>query len=202
MSVQRWALSAIVLVLSVSAAASPQDAAAPAPRHDDAGASASPADYVIGPDDQLSIIFFQNKDMSGDVVVRPDGKISLPLLNDIQASGLTPDALRGRIEAEARRFMQNPNPTVLVRQINSRKVSILGWVEKPGSYPLVTRTTVLELIAAAGGLKQYAAGSRIVIMRTIDGRQTSTKFNYAQVVAQRNVSQNIELKPGDIVIVP
>jgi polysaccharide biosynthesis/export protein len=171
-------------------------------RPDSATAIMPPADYVIGPQDQLSIIFFLNKDMSADVVVRPDGKISLPLLQDIQASGLTPVQLRERVSIEAKRFMQEPNPTVVVREINSRKVSILGWVERPGTYSLMGPTTVLQLIAAASGLKEYAKSSRIVVMRNDGGRQTTFKFNYKQVTAQKHVEQNIELKPGDVIIVP
>src|SRR2546426_5497092 len=110
---------------------------------------APPPDYVIGPEDQLSVVFWHDKDMSADIVVRPDGKISLPLLNEIQASGLTPEQLRQRVSAEAKRFIQDPNATVVVRQINSRKVFITGAVEKPGTFPLNGPTTVLQLIAMA-----------------------------------------------------
>jgi polysaccharide export outer membrane protein len=176
---------------------------APAASADTARPAVVPSsDYVIGPEDQLSVVFFQNRDMSADVVVRPDGKISLPLLNDIQASGLTPEQLRQFVSTQAKRFIQEPNATVVVRQINSRKVSIIGSVEKPGTYPLVGPTTVLQLIGNAAGLKEYADSRKIVIVRTEQGRQQNYAFNYKDVIAQKNIAQNIELKPGDTVIVP
>jgi polysaccharide export outer membrane protein len=161
-----------------------------------------PPGYVIGPEDQLSVLFWQDKEMSSDVVVRPDGKISLPLLNEIQASGLTPEELRQAITAQAKRFMQEPNATVIVRQINSRKVFITGSVEKPGFYPLNGPTTVLQLIAMAAGIAPYADEKNIVIIRNDSGRQATYKFDYKAVVAQKNTAQNIELKPGDTVVVP
>jgi polysaccharide export outer membrane protein len=161
-----------------------------------------PADYVIGPDDQLTIVFFQNKEMSSEVVVRPDGRISLPLLNDVEASGLTPDELRTRLDVEAKRFMQSPNSTVVVRQINSRRVSILGWVERPGTYPLFAHASVLELIATAGGLKEYANADHIVVKRLEGGRRATLKFNYKHVINDQNGALDISLKPGDIVVVP
>ena len=140
--------------------------------------------------------------MSADVVVRPDGKISLPLINEVMASGLTPEQLRQKVAAEAKRFVQDPNATVVVRQINSRKVFITGAVEKPGSYPLIVPTTVLQLIATAGGVKEYADSRKVVIIRNESGRQVTHNFNYKEVVSQKNMQQNIQLKPGDTVVVP
>ena len=165
-------------------------------------ATTVPPDYVIGPEDQLSVVFYRDKDMSADVVVRPDGKISLPLLNDIQASGLTPDQLRQKVSLEAKRFVQDPNATVVVRQINSRKVFITGAVEKPGTYPLIGPATVLQLIATAGGVKEYADSRKIVIIRREGGKQTTFDFNYKEVVGRKNMQQNIELRPGDTIVVP
>lgn len=161
-----------------------------------------PSDYVIGPDDHLTVMFWRDKDLSADVIVRPDGKISLPLLNDVQAAGLTPEQLREQVTTEAKRYVEDPNATVVVRQINSRKVFITGQVEKPGPYALTAPTTVLQLISTAGGLKEYAKRSKIVIMRTENGRQTSLRFNYDDVINQKNLKQNVELKPGDTVLVP
>jgi len=158
-------------------------------------------DYVIGPEDQLSIVFFQNHDMSADVVVRPDGKISLPLINEIKASGLTPEQLREEVRTDARRFVQEPNPTVVVKQINSRKVFITGAVEKPGSYSLNGPTTILQLIAAAGGLKEYADSKNIAIVRNDNGRPASLTFNYQEFLTKKNFEQNVRLQPGDTVIV-
>jgi polysaccharide export outer membrane protein len=165
-------------------------------------ATTVPPDYVIGPEDQLSVVFYRDKEMSADVVVRPDGKISLPLLNDIQASGLTPDQLRQKVSLEAKRFVQDPNATVVVRQINSRKVFITGAVEKPGAYPLIGPTTVLQLIATAGGVKEYANSQKILIIRKEGSAEKTFDFNYKEVVGRKNMQQNIELRPGDTIVVP
>ena len=165
-------------------------------------ATGVPSEYVIGPDDQLTILIWVGKDLSADVVVRPDGRISLPLLNEVQAAGLTPDQLRERITQQAKRYVDDPQATVVVRQINSRKVFITGEVDKPGSYSLTTPTTVLQLISIAGGLKEYAKKKKIVVMRTENGRQISFPFNYQDVSRGKNLKQNIELKPGDMVVVP
>ena len=157
---------------------------------------------MIGPDDQLSVVFWRDKDLSADVVVRPDGKISLPLLNDVQAGGLTPEQLRHSVTEEAKRYVEDPTASVVVRQINSRKVFITGEVEKPGTYPLAGPTTVLQLLATAGGLKEYADKEKIVVLRRESGREVAYRFNYKQVIQQKNPGQNIELKPGDTVVVP
>ena len=168
-----------------------------------APASAVPTSYVIGPDDVLSVLFWRDKDLSQDVVVRPDGKISLPLVNEIQAGGLTPSQLREAVNVVARQYVEDPNVTVVVKQINSRKLFITGQVEKPGPYPMSGPTTVLQLISMAGGLKEYTDGKRILIMRTDKtGRQMSHLFNYRQVTSGKNLAQNIELQPGDTVVVP
>jgi len=167
-----------------------------------AAAVVAPADYVIGPEDQLSIVFWRDKELSADVVVRPDGKISLPLLNDVQASGLTPEQLRVSVLDQAKRYIEDPTPSVVVKQINSRKVFITGEVEKPGTYPLIGPTTVLQLIATAGGVKEYAEREKIVVLRNEAGKQVNYRFNYKEVIQQKNPQQNIQLKPGDTVVVP
>ncbi len=161
-----------------------------------------PEDYVIGADDVLTVVFWRDKDMSADVVVRPDGKITLPLLNDVYAAGLTPDQLRERIQAEAGKYLEDPTPTIVVKQINSRKIFITGEVEKPGPYLLTSPTTVLQLIAMAGGLRDYAHRKDIVIMRTEGGRHLTYPFDYAAVAKRSKLQQNIFLKPGDTVVVP
>ena len=161
-----------------------------------------PPGYVIGADDQLSIVYWREKDMSADVVVRPDGLISLPLLNDIQASGLTPDQLRLAITQRATKFVEEPTVSVVVKAINSRKVFITGQVAKPGPYPLAAPTTVLQLIATAGGVSEYANKKKIVVVRKENGKESTLRFNYDDVMKGKNMAQNIELKPGDSVIVP
>jgi polysaccharide export outer membrane protein len=161
-----------------------------------------PPGYVIGPDDVLTIVFWRDKEMSADVVVRPDGKISLPLVNDVQAAGLSPEQLRSQLTQAAEKFIAEPNATVVVKEIHSRKVFITGNVAKAGTYPLSGDMNVLQLIALAGGLAEYADAKNIVVMRNEGGQSQSFKFNYKDVVKQKNVQQNILLKPGDTVVVP
>lgn len=164
---------------------------------------AVPAGYTIGPEDVLAIVFWRDPDLSAEVVVRPDGRITLPLLNDIAAAGLTPEALRERILDEAARFVEAPNATVIIKAMNSRKVFITGEVEKPGAYPLTGPLRVLQLIAVAGGLKEYAKRDRIFIARFDRGQQVAYPFHYDSVLLdRRNLGQNIELQPGDTVVVP
>lgn len=158
--------------------------------------------YVIGPDDVLAILFWRDKDTSAEVVVRPDGKITLPLINDVQAAGLTPDQLRARVQEAAQQYFEDPNVSVVVRQVNSRKVFITGTVAKPGTYPLTSKTTVLQLIAMAGGLADFAKKDRIMVMRTENGETRSYRFNYKDVSEGKKLEQNIALRPGDTVIVP
>lgn len=184
-----------VLATPAASAQSARTALAPA-------AVVAAPDYLIGADDVLSVVFWRDKDMSADVVVRPDGKISLPLLNDIVASGLTPEQVRDRIVAEARRFISDPTATVVVKEIKSRRVFITGQVEKPGTYTLTGPTTVLQLIALAGGLREFASGKKIAIMRNEPAGPVGYRFNYEEVANRKNLKQNIELKPGDTVVVP
>jgi polysaccharide export outer membrane protein len=158
--------------------------------------------YIIGPSDVLSIVFWREKDMTADVLVRPDGNISLPLLNEIQAAGLTPAQLRDRILKEASRFLEDPSPTVVVKEIHSRQVYITGQVEKPGPYQLTGTTTVLQLIAMAGGLREFVDGKNIIVVRNENGSQQTYPFDYQDVLKRKYFRQNIELKPGDTVVVP
>ena len=193
-------------LVGVSSSAGAQTAApapqpAPAAQPTPTGVT-PPADYVIGPDDVLSIVIWREKEMSSEVVVRPDGKISLPLVNELQAAGLTPAQLRSAVEKAASKWVKEPDATVIVKTINSRKVSILGNVGKAGTYPLTGDMTVLQLIAQAGGLQEYADAKGITIMRKQDGRDITLKFNYKDVVKGKNLQQNVSLKPGDTVIVP
>jgi polysaccharide export outer membrane protein len=162
----------------------------------------APPGFVIGPEDVLTVFFWRSKELSGDVTVRPDGKVSLPLLNDIDAAGLTPEQLRQKLVEGAARFLEDPTATVVVKTINSRKVFITGQVGKPGAYSLIGPMTVMQLIALAGGLSEYADDKNIVITRTKDGRPISFAFNYKEVSRRKRLQQNIELLVGDVVIVP
>jgi polysaccharide export outer membrane protein len=199
-----------IVVLLVGCATAPraaQTASAPALGSSTAPAASAapvvtvPADYVIGADDVLTIRFWNDDDLSGDVLVRPDGRISLKLLNDVQAGGLTPEELRVRLTEAADKFIVDPTVTVQVKTINSRRVFINGNVAKAGPYPLTAPTTVVQLISMAGGLLEYADDKNITVIRRENGRQISFKFNYNDVSKGRNLSQNIELKPGDTILV-
>lgn len=161
-----------------------------------------PADYIIGPEDVLTVVFWREKELSADVVVRPDGMITLPLVNDLKAAGLTTEQLRAAVVEAAGRFVEDPNATIVVKQINSRRIFITGVVGRPGPYPLSSSMTVLQALSIAGGVADFAKKDRILIMRK-EGSQTKTfKFNYKDVIKGRNLEQNIELKPGDTIIVP
>jgi polysaccharide export outer membrane protein len=161
-----------------------------------------PPGYVIGPDDVLTVVFWRDKEMSTEVSVRPDGKVTLPLVNDVVAAGKTPDQLRAEIAEAASRFVEQPTVTVVVKTINSRKVFITGMIGKSGAFPLTGPTTVLQLISMAGGLHEFADTKNIIINRVENGRQVALKFNYNDVRKGKKLEQNIELKPGDTVVVP
>jgi polysaccharide export outer membrane protein len=161
-----------------------------------------PEHYIIGPGDVLGIVFWREKELSGDVSVLPDGRITLPLINEVAAAGLTPEQLRSALIEAARQFVTDPTATVVVRQVNSRRVFVTGMVAKPGQYPLYQTMTVLQLIATAGGLLEYAQSEDIVIIRREPGHIVSFSFNYKQVIKKKNLHQNIDLKPGDTVVVP
>jgi len=195
----------LVLGCASTAVAEPQAAAGAAQTAATSAVSAGsvlPAGYVIGPSDVLSIVFWRDKDMSADVTVRPDGKITLPLLNEVTAGGFTPEELRVRLVEAAKKYLEDPNATVAVKEVHSRNVFITGNVAKPASYPLTGEMTALQLIALAGGLLEYADASAIVIIRSEAGKTEYLKFNYKDVIKQKNVRQNVLLKPGDTVVVP
>ncbi|MBI1875761.1 MAG: polysaccharide biosynthesis/export family protein [Acidobacteria bacterium] len=162
----------------------------------------APADYVIGPSDLLSIVFWKEKDLTCDVVVRPDGRISVPLLNDVQAAGLTPEQLRQTIVQSAKRFIEQPVVAVVVKQISNNRVFIAGQVLKPGPFPLAGPTTVLQVISMAGGVTEFADRKNIIITRQERGGQRTFRFNYAEVIKGKNLEQNIVLKAGDTIMVP
>jgi polysaccharide export outer membrane protein len=160
-----------------------------------------PTDYLIGPDDVLSIVFWRDADMTQEVTVRPDGNITLPLMGDVKAAGLRPAELRDQVAKSASKFIEDPNVTVVVKQINSRNVFITGGVTRPGPYPVSGQMTVLQLIAVAGGLTEFADAKSIRILRVDNGKTQSLKFNYNEVLDGKKLEQNIVLKPGDSVMV-
>jgi polysaccharide biosynthesis/export protein len=160
-----------------------------------------PPGYVLGADDVLIVMFWREKEMSAEVAVRPDGMIALPLLNDVKAEGLTVEQLRQQVEKLAAEFVKEPSATVVVKQINSRRVFVTGNVTKAGIYPLTGAMTVLQAIAAAGGLNEYADEKSVSVMRVENGQTRQFKFNYKDVTRGKHLEQNIELRPGDTVVV-
>lgn len=158
-------------------------------------------EYTLGPDDVLAVVYWGDKDLSAEVVVRPDGFISLPLLNDVEALGLTPTQLAERVAKLAAVYLEEPAVTVVVKQINSRKVFITGEVGKPGQYQLGGPTTVLQLIAMAGGLTPFAKTETIAIIRSGANGPVTFTFNYKKAARLEDLDGNIVLMPGDTVIV-
>lgn len=195
------AAAALLLRPASSSAQSGTSATSSAARAE-AAPIAVPDDYVIGPEDVIGVMFWREPDMSGDLTVRPDGKITLPLIGEVVAVGLKPEALRGEVQKAASRYLADANVTVVVRQIHSRKVFITGEVAHPGAFPLSSPHTVLQLIALAGGLNEYADGDHITVMRTSGGKTQVFKFNYKAVSKGKQLEQNILLQPGDTVVVP
>jgi polysaccharide export outer membrane protein len=150
----------------------------------------------------LDINVWKETDVSRTVPVRPDGKISLPLLNDLQAAGLTPMQLQQQITEKLRKFLTEPQVTVIVTQINSQRVYIMGEVNHAGTFPLLPNTTILQLITTAGGFTQFANTSKVRLVRNENGKQTTYSFNYKEVMEGKRPEQNLTLKPGDSIVVP
>ena len=176
-----------------SAQATPDNSAAKA--HDDT--------YIIGKDDVLSINVWKEAEISRSVPVRSDGKISLPLVGEVQAAGNTPLKLEQDITAKLKNYIAEPEVTVIVQQVNSQKFNILGMVNKPGLYPITNSPTVLDAIAMAGGFRDFAKQRSIYVLReNSNGTRTRIPFDYKEVVKGKNPEQNIKLQPRDTVVVP
>lgn len=159
--------------------------------------------FIIGKNDVLAIDVWKEPDISRSIPVRSDGKISLPLVGEIQAAGETPLKLEQNIASRLKSFIEEPEVTVIVQQINSEQFNILGMVAKPGTYPLVGSPTVLDAIALAGGFRDFAKQKSIYVLRqNSDGNQARLVFNYKEVIKGRNSTQNIVLQPRDTIIVP
>jgi polysaccharide export outer membrane protein len=163
--------------------------------------SGLPARFVIGVGDVLAITFWRDEKLSRDVLVRPDGKISLPLLNDVTAAGYTPEQLAGALTQAAVKYITEPDVSVVVKEIHSRRVFVVGEVATPGAIALSGEMNVLQLIAMAGGLHEYADKKHILIIRTERGQEKRLKFNYDDVLDGKNTKQNILLQPGDTIVV-
>lgn len=162
------------------------------------GAPVDPKTYIIGAEDILMIKVWREPELSGPVGVRPDGMISLPLLGDVEAGGTTPEKLAERITEGFSKYVTNPEVMVSVASVNSKKYFISGEVLRPGSYPLVVPTTILEALAIAGGFREYADRKNILILRG----PKRYSFNYRQVIKGKDMQQNMLLENGDHIIVP
>src|SRR5262245_4888588 len=163
--------------------------------------SAAPAKFVIGVGDVLSITFWRDERLSRDVLVRPDGKIALPLINDISAAGYTPEQLATALSAAATKYITEPDVTVMVKEIHSRRVFVVGEVVTPGAATLTGAMTVLQVLGVAGGLHEYADKKHIIILRSERGQQKRFTFNYEEVLQGKNMKQNILLQPDDTIVV-
>lgn len=181
-------------------AADVQPAKPPAPDAQTAGGNV-PSDYVIGADDTLHITVWKEPDMSATLPVRPDGKISLPLLDDVQAAGMTPMQLAGSIREKLKKYIADPRVTVVVTAMNSQRIYVLGEVTHTGAMPLLPHMTVLQALASAG-FTQFANLKAIYLLRVQDGKQTKLRFNYKDAIKGRGDQENIVLKPGDTIVVP
>ncbi|MBA3757239.1 MAG: polysaccharide biosynthesis/export family protein [Nitrosomonas sp.] len=189
-------------------AGSPQAPSTAGPRHGVEGAEKSSLtvtpDYIMGPEDVLEITVWKNADLSKQVQVRPDGRISLPLIGDVSAVGRTAGQLTEEISARLKSYMENPTVSILVKEVNSYQIYVLGEVNAPGKYPLKSKTTLLQAITIAHGFTQVAARNKIVVFRFgKDGEGLhKIKASYDDIVLRDGSDQNIELKPGDQIVVP
>src|SRR5579885_2343392 len=162
---------------------------------------ASVRDYVIGPEDVLDISVWKEPDLSRSLPVRLDGKISMPLLNDVQAAGLTATELSQSITEKLKKYLNAPRVTVMVSQMNSQRIYVLGEVTRPGAYPLLPGMTILQAISSAGGLTQFANSKRIFLLRNESQTLNKYSFNYNEVLDGRRPEQNLTLRAGDTVVV-
>ncbi len=180
----------------VTANSSAQSDAAPSGKPND-------ANFIIGNDDVLAISVWKEPELTKAVPVRSDGKISLPLVGEMQAAGRTPLQLEESITEKLKDFITSPEVTVIVQEVKSRKYNILGEVAKPGSFPLTATTTIMDAIATSGGFKDFAKKTGVYILRKgPDGHETRLNFNYKDFIKGKNTNQNITLEPNDTIIVP
>ncbi|HEY2912207.1 MAG TPA: polysaccharide biosynthesis/export family protein [Candidatus Angelobacter sp.] len=161
-----------------------------------------PLGYIVGDSDVIRVNVWKEPEVSQTVVVRTDGNISLPLINEVKVSGMTPLQIQDLVGEKLKGFLHNPQVTVTVIEIHSKRAFITGEVSRPGTYSLNAQTTVLQLIAQAGGFTPFAKTDSIVVLRTEDGRQSRLKFKYKEVIQGKKTEQNIALHPGDTVVVP
>ncbi len=191
-------LPVLVMVMAVALPAASAGNAQPSPPGDQAPAE----HYRIGPEDTLHITVWKNEAMSRTVPVRPDGMVTVPLVNDVQAAGLTPMELRDLLTKKLAEYIPSPEVSVILTDVRSFKVSVIGEVAKPARYEFKAWTTVLDALAMAGGFTQFASRTRIVVLRPNGKTVTRIPFNYTKVIAASADQENFYLRPGDIVLVP
>lgn len=160
------------------------------------------AEYRIGPQDVLKIDVWKEDQLTRTIPVRPDGKITLPLLNDVQAAGLTPMELSSAIRDGLKKYINEPQVTVTVTEINSRRIYVTGEVVRAGAYPLLPNMTVLQALSTSGGFTQFARVKNIYVLRTENGKQVKHLFNYKDAVNGKKPEENLMLQPGDVIVVP
>ena len=158
--------------------------------------------YILGPEDVIEVLVWKENDLSKTVTIRPDGKVSLPLIGDIQAAGLTTENLKEKIKKRLKEFIDNPTVSVIVTQINSMRIFIQGEVTTPGVYQLRNYTTFLQAISLAGGFNEWAKTKRIVIIREVEGVRWRIPVDYEKIISGKDIDQNIILERGDTIIVP
>lgn len=201
-----WIACAASLMSQTQAASlkSPEPAASDTAKTADTPKPAEivPAGYIVGDSDVIRVNVWKEPEVSQTVVVRTDGNISLPLINEVKVSGMTPLQIQDLVAEKLKGFLNNPQVTVTVIEIRSKRAFITGEVSRPGTYSLNAQTTVLQLIAQAGGFTPFAKKDSIVVLRTEDGRQSRLKFKYKEVIQGKKTEQNIALHPGDTVVVP
>jgi len=210
-SMIRIALSFIVAILVWSSTlvlrAQTKPAGAPASQPDAVKAAPSPSaasdEFMIGPGDVLAINVWKESEISKVIPVRSDGRISLPLIGELQSSGLTPRQLEAEITKRLKDYVADPSVTVVVQEIHSQKINVLGMVSHPGSFPLAKPMTVVDAIATAGGFRDFAKQKDIYVLhKDANGKQTRVPFNYKDVIKGLHPEQNIELQSGDTIVVP
>ncbi len=214
--ISKWkaALAALLLIGSIALAQDAPAQPASSPASDKTAAdktaskttpapSAGPAgpEYVIGPEDVLHVAVWKEADLTATLPVRPDGKISLPLLDDVQAAGMTPKQLAESVTEKLKKYIADPRVTVVVTSINSKRIFLVGEVMHPGAMPMLPNMTALQALSSAG-LSQFANTKRIYILRTQNGKQQKLPVNYRQLVKGEQIEQNYLLLPGDTIVVP
>ena len=198
------AQSAETVVADNAAVKPPAALTKPTHRTSDKSSLIVTSDYIIGPEDVLEITVWRNADLSKVVAVRPDGRISMPLIGDVVAVGRTPSQLTEEIGAKLKEYKENPSVAIVVKEVNSYAIFVLGEVTRPGKYPLKSKTTLVQAITVAGGFTAVAARNKLVVFRFNDNGKGDDKIkaSYDDIVLRDGSLQNIELKPGDTVVVP